>query len=86
MSYKVRLSDNAKKEIKRLQNPIKRRVKNALRRLAEDPRSGKPLRWQLSGNWSYRTGSYRIVYEIDDQKQIVSVSSVQHRHKVYQQR
>lgn len=47
MSYKVRLSDNAEEEIKQLQNPIKHRVKNALRRLAEDPRSGKPLRWQL---------------------------------------
>jgi len=44
MSYKVRLSDNAEEEIKLLQNPIRRRVINALRRLAEKPRSGKPLK------------------------------------------
>ncbi|MBC8228385.1 type II toxin-antitoxin system RelE/ParE family toxin [bacterium] len=86
MSYKVRLSDNAEEEIKLLQNPIRRRVINALRRLAEEPRAGKPLKWQLRGSWSYRAGSYRIIYEIDDQNRIVSVSSVQHRRHVYQQR
>jgi hypothetical protein len=35
--------------------------------LAASRRVGKPLRRELSGLWYARRGSYRVIYEIDDE-------------------
>lgn len=55
--------------------------------LAENPRRvGKPLVGQFAGLWSARRGDYRIVYEIDEDAQVVLVHRVQHRRDVYRRR
>jgi mRNA interferase RelE/StbE len=46
-------------------------------------RVGKPLRGELEGLWSARRGPYRVVYAIDDDKQLVVVMRVDHRADVY---
>lgn len=52
--------------------------------LAENPRHvGKPLKRELAGSYSARRGSYRILYDIDDQKQQVSILRVAHRADAY---
>jgi mRNA-degrading endonuclease RelE of RelBE toxin-antitoxin system len=47
--------------------------------LAAPRRLGKPLRRELAGIWSARRGSYRVLYEIDEEKQRVVVLRVDHR-------
>jgi mRNA interferase RelE/StbE len=55
--------------------------------LAEHPRRvGKPLVGQLAGLYSARRGDYRIIYEIDDDAQVVLVHRVPHRGRVYRRR
>jgi mRNA-degrading endonuclease RelE of RelBE toxin-antitoxin system len=52
--------------------------------LSENPRRvGHPLRRELTGLWSARRGAYRVVYEIDDDRHVVSVLRVDHRADVY---
>ena len=52
--------------------------------LLESPRGvGHPLRRELSGLWAARRGPYRIVYEIDDKANLISVVRVDHRADVY---
>lgn len=52
--------------------------------LAENPhRVGKPLRDLLAGSYSARVGVYRIIYEIDDVVQVVSVERIGHRADIY---
>jgi mRNA-degrading endonuclease RelE of RelBE toxin-antitoxin system len=46
-------------------------------------RVGKPLRRELSGVWSARRGSYRVLYEIDDEIRRVAVLRIDHRADVY---
>jgi mRNA-degrading endonuclease RelE of RelBE toxin-antitoxin system len=46
-------------------------------------RVGKPLRGDLDGLWSARRGPYRVVYDIDDDRRLVSVVRVDHRLDVY---
>ena len=46
-------------------------------------RVGKPLRRELSGIWSARRGSYRVLYEIDEEKRRVVVLRVDHRADIY---
>jgi mRNA-degrading endonuclease RelE of RelBE toxin-antitoxin system len=51
---------------------------------SENPRRvGHPLRRELTGLWSARRGAYRVVYEIDDDRHVVSVLRVDHRADVY---
>jgi mRNA-degrading endonuclease RelE of RelBE toxin-antitoxin system len=46
-------------------------------------RVGKPLRRELAGIWSARRGSYRVLYEIDEEKRRVVVLRVDHRADIY---
>jgi mRNA interferase RelE/StbE len=52
--------------------------------LAAFPRRvGKPLERELAGSYSARRGSYRILYDIDEEKNRVSILRVAHRADVY---
>jgi mRNA interferase RelE/StbE len=69
--------------MERLDNTLLRRIDEALLRLAGNPRSqgfkkltGVPL-------YRIRVGTYRIVYEINDPKQLVTVVTIGHRRDVY---
>lgn len=52
--------------------------------LAENPhRVGKELRDELAGRWSARRGSFRVVYEINEDVVVVRVIDVRHRRDAY---
>ena len=51
--------------------------------LAAPRQVGKPLRRELAGIWSARRGSYRVLYEIDDEKRRVVVLRIDHRADIY---
>ena len=52
--------------------------------LAEEPkRVGKPLVGDLAGLWSARRGTFRILYEVDDDAELVIVVRVAGRADVY---
>ena len=52
--------------------------------LAENPhRVGHALRFDLEGKHSARRGDFRIVYEIDDERRVVTVVAIDHRSDVY---
>jgi mRNA-degrading endonuclease RelE of RelBE toxin-antitoxin system len=38
------------------------------------------------GTWSARRGSYRVLYEIDDERRVVTVTAVEHRGDAYRSR
>jgi mRNA interferase RelE/StbE len=46
-------------------------------------RVGKPLRRGLVGIWSARRGSYRVLYEIDEEKHRVVALRIDHRADIY---
>lgn len=52
--------------------------------LCREPfRVGKPLSPPLEGTYSARRGSFRILYEIDEETRTVTVTAVQYRADVY---
>ena len=57
-------------------------------RLLDDPRRvGKPLGAELAGIYSARLGrEWRVLYEIDDGKQLVIVLDIRHRSIAYRRR
>jgi mRNA interferase RelE/StbE len=54
-----------------------------IRDIETSPHLGKPLRGELSGNWSLRIGDYRIIYRIDEDEKILTLLRVGHRKTVY---
>lgn len=52
--------------------------------LLEQPRRvGRPLDPPLAPAWSARRGTYRVLYLVDDRRQVVTVTSVRHRADAY---
>jgi mRNA-degrading endonuclease RelE of RelBE toxin-antitoxin system len=54
--------------------------------VAHPRRVGKMLRRELSGIWSARRGTYRILYRINDTAREVVVLRIDHRSDIYHQR
>jgi mRNA interferase RelE/StbE len=83
MSYKVLIRRGAQKELARLPDAAYERVKNAIRRLAEEPRPRGCRKLSGRNGWRIRAGDYRVIYEIDDSQQVVTVFHVGHRRDIY---
>lgn len=85
MSYRVVLTRSASRELQNLPGKIAPAIVEALYGIiSENPdRAGRRLSLQLEGKWSARRGDYRIVYEIDENEQTVTVLRVAHRRDVY---
>jgi len=54
-----------------------------IKRLETDPVLGKPLRGNLSGKWSIRSGDYRIIYTIHEESKTITLYDVGHRKTIY---
>ena len=83
MRYTIQIATRAKKQIEILPEKIKEKIANAIEDLSFDPGMGKALKAQLKGLFSYRVGSYRIIYQIVRKKLIVQIISVRHRKDAY---
>jgi mRNA interferase RelE/StbE len=87
MSYKVEYSKIAQRQIKKLDNYTKVMLMNWIEKNlvnCDNPRSkGKPLKGNLSEQWRYRVGDYRILCDIEDNKLIILVINVGHRREIY---
>jgi mRNA interferase RelE/StbE len=82
--HQVVFRDDARKAFDRLDAAVQRQVARVIDRLAENPRPGQST--QIVGDartWRVRTGAWRILYEIDDDRLIVLVLDVRHRSTAY---
>ncbi|SHG68123.1 mRNA interferase RelE/StbE [Fodinibius roseus] len=84
-SYNVVFSKRARRDIKKMDPDAQAQIIEAAEALAENPRpqSSKPMRGEYKGFWRERTGNYRIIYEIQDQKLVVFVIRAGHRKDIY---
>ena len=81
--YRVDLSRRAEKDLDRLPPRGAARVIAVLRRLAEDPRPSGAGKLVAVEGFRVRVGEYRIVYQVDDTVQVVTVYRIRHRREAY---
>ena len=82
MAFKVLLHPSAARDLRKLSEPERTRMKKALENLAANPwKTGKQL--HPSYFWSIRSGDYRVIYEINSKENQVIVLFIGHRKKVY---
>ncbi len=88
MSFSVKFTDQALKQLKKLDRHTAALIIGWLRKNIEgclDPRRyGKGLTANRSGQWRYRIGDYRIIAEIQDENVIVLVIAIGHRRDIYE--
>lgn len=82
--YTILLNASAEKDLRKLSRPILERINRKILGLRENPRpvGVRKLSGTIDG-WRIRVGEYRIVYQISDASQIVTVIRVRHRRDVY---
>jgi mRNA interferase RelE/StbE len=54
--------------------------------ISEPRRVGQPLRGELTGIWSARRGTYRILYRVREKPREVIVVRIEHRRDAYRPR
>ncbi len=83
MKYDVAILRRAQREMAQLPNDALTRVVGAVRALGGDPTP--PGSRKLTGRegWRLRVGDYRIIYEIDNDRRVVTVLHIGHRRDVY---
>ena len=83
MNYDLRIKPSAVKELKALQPADRRRVVERVQALAEDPRPRGCEKLTGGSRYRVRQGSQRVLYEVDDEAQVVTVVKIGHRRDVY---
>jgi mRNA interferase RelE/StbE len=83
MAYILLILRRAQKELAQLPDEIYERLRDAIRALAKDPRPHGCLKLTGREGWRLRVGDYRVVYEIDDSQQVITVLHIGHRRDVY---
>lgn len=83
MSYRVLLSNQAKKFYEKLQRNVRARVREALVALEKSPQAGKRLHGELRGNYSLRVGKLRIIYYVSERDKTVYVIAIGLRKTIY---
>jgi mRNA-degrading endonuclease RelE of RelBE toxin-antitoxin system len=85
LPFEVEITPEGLRHLNRLPEKVRAAViETILGTIAENPhRAGKPLRGELEGLYSARRGDFRIIYEIDDDAEVVLVHRAQHRRAAY---
>ncbi len=81
-TYTLSYAPTFQKGIKHLERQTQIKILNDLTILKTDPYIGKPLRGDWNGVYSLRTGRYRILYSIKENK--INLLYVGHRKHIYQ--
>lgn len=82
--YKLKITDQAKKQLKAISKVYQQHaIYAALEDIRSNPFSGKPLIRELFGKYTYKLGTYRLIYKINKKDRIVYIINVGHRSIIY---
>ena len=87
-SYRVEWAPSAKRDLARLPEKVATAVVEFIYGgLADNPkRVGRGLHLELAGLHAARRGDFRVVYRIDEARQRVIITLIDHRADVYRRR
>lgn len=84
MSYRVIIPKPVQKQLRELPPKVRSRLLAEIKLLADNPRpDGVKKLKGYEALYRIRVGSYRVIYEIEDDKMLVLVVSAVHRQSAY---
>ena len=84
MPYKLRIPDYLVTLIQGLHPQLKKKIRAALFQITNDPHTGKALKDELKGLWSYRIKRIRIVYRLSG-KDFIDIIAIGPRRNIYEE-
>jgi mRNA interferase RelE/StbE len=82
--WRVVVDDRARKDLRRIDPPTRKRILRALERLAQDAElTGDVKRLQGSDEYRLRVGDWRVRFERDNRQLIVTIVRVLPRGRAY---
>ena len=85
MAYEIEFTPAADRAFRKLERSAQRRIDRALTLLAENPRPPKAefLKGKFRGYLRVRTGDFRIIYVVEDDRLVVCVVRIGDRKDAY---
>ncbi|WP_104081142.1 type II toxin-antitoxin system RelE/ParE family toxin [Cryobacterium sp. Y11] len=85
MSYTIRFTPRAAKQVRKLDSAPAKRIRDFLEQKLSQLDNPRQLGKKLVNEefWRYRVGDYRILTNIDDDQILILVVEVAHRREVY---
>ena len=84
MPYKLKIPKDTVSLIRGLHPQLKKKIKTALQEITNDPHTGKTLKGELKGLWSYRIKRIRIIYSLTSKKYI-DIIAIGPRKNIYEE-
>jgi len=81
---KIRFTPEASRLLSKFHPESKMLIKQALKDLQQNPYLGNDLEEELYGFKSFKIKRYRIIYNMDENKNFVQIFYVGHRRNVYE--
>ncbi len=85
--FNVVLSAEAEDIYASADQALAKKIARCFEQLEQNPRSHpniKALKGDLAGFYRYRIGDYRVIYQIDDEGNQVTVNTIAHRREAYE--
>lgn len=83
MTYSVEILPSAQKELGKINRQDQTRIIESIKLLSDNPRPAGCKKLAGRPAWRIRIGSYRVIYEIDDNHITVLVVAIGHRKEIY---
>ena len=83
MKWRIIFARTAEKELARLSSEMQLRLGRAIRSLEDNPIPAQAKHLKGRMEFRPRVGDYRVLYVIDHQGQVVTISAIGHRSEVY---
>jgi len=83
MSYGLEILRAAQKQLAQITPVDRDRIVAAIKDLADAPRPAGCKKLSGRPGWRIRIGSYRVIYEVHDDKLLILVVTIGHRREIY---
>ena len=84
-NLRLQFTPEAARLLAKLHPEAKKLIKSGLDELHQNPYLGDDLQEELSGFKSYKIKRYRVLYAVDEEKEVIRVYYVGQRRDVYEQ-
>ena len=83
MKWRVVFARTAEKELAKLATDIQLRIGKTIRLLEDDPFPAQTKRLKGREEFRIRVGDYRVLYPVEHDVRVVTISAIGHRREVY---
>jgi len=84
--YTIKTTNQFERKIKKIDKSIRGNIIEKILELKENPYENvKKLHGKLRGMYSLRIGEYRVIFSIDEEKNLIILLTVGHRKRIYKE-